>query len=83
MTAKAYYNVFCLVLTGPLDVRTSNRWKDGQEDYNDLRKALCVGYAGQLAERMLRHNGYRTIGFKSQLVQVEEKISFIYTCYSN
>ncbi|KAL8156964.1 putative pre-mRNA-splicing factor ATP-dependent RNA helicase DEAH4 [Apium graveolens] len=55
---------------GPLDVQTSKRWKDGQKDYRDLRKALCVGYAGQLAERMLRHNGYRTIGFKSQLVQV-------------
>ncbi|KAK1403211.1 RNA helicase [Heracleum sosnowskyi] len=58
------------IAKGPLDVRTSKRWKDGQEEYKDLRKALCVGYAGQLAERMLRHNGYRTIGFKSQLVQV-------------
>ncbi|GKG26848.1 probable pre-mRNA-splicing factor ATP-dependent RNA helicase DEAH4, partial [Tanacetum coccineum] len=31
---------------------------------------MCVGYASQLAERMMRHNGYRTVGFKSQLVQV-------------
>lgn len=40
--------------------------------YIKLRKALCVGYANQLAERMIRHNGYRTItmGFRSQLVQV-------------
>lgn len=70
---------FCLVVTGPLDVIRSKRWKDSQEDYKDLRKALCVGYAGQLAERMLRHNGYRTIGFKSQLVQVEGNIIFINT----
>ncbi|XP_047309268.1 probable pre-mRNA-splicing factor ATP-dependent RNA helicase DEAH4 [Impatiens glandulifera] len=38
--------------------------------YTKLRKALCVGYANQLAERMIRHNGYKTMGFKSQLVQV-------------
>lgn len=31
---------------------------------------MCIGYANQLAERMIRHNGYRTLGFKSQLVQV-------------
>nr|GMD95844.1 probable pre-mRNA-splicing factor ATP-dependent RNA helicase DEAH4 isoform X1 [Ipomoea batatas] len=53
-----------------LDVQTSRRHKKGQQDYKNLRKALCTGYANQLAERMIRHNGYRTLGFKSQLVQV-------------
>ncbi|KAI5679347.1 hypothetical protein M9H77_10297 [Catharanthus roseus] len=52
-----------------LDVRTSKR-RENQPEYKSLRKALCVGYANQLAERMIRHNGYRTLGFKSQLVQV-------------
>ncbi|CAA0818351.1 RNA helicase family protein [Striga hermonthica] len=52
-----------------MDVKTSKRQKEGQE-YRALRKALCSGYANQLAERMIRHNGYRTAGFKSQLVQV-------------
>uniref|UniRef100_A0A5B6Z4G9 RNA helicase n=2 Tax=Davidia involucrata TaxID=16924 RepID=A0A5B6Z4G9_DAVIN len=55
---------------GSLDVRTNERLKESRRDYRNLRKALCVGYANQLAERMIRHNGYRTIGFKSQLVQV-------------
>lgn len=31
---------------------------------------MCVGYANQLAERMVYHNGYRTLGFKPQVVQV-------------
>ncbi|XP_019158088.1 PREDICTED: probable pre-mRNA-splicing factor ATP-dependent RNA helicase DEAH4 isoform X1 [Ipomoea nil] len=53
-----------------LDVQTSRRHKKSQQDYKNLRKALCTGYANQLAERMIRHNGYRTLGFKSQLVQV-------------
>nr|GMC88076.1 probable pre-mRNA-splicing factor ATP-dependent RNA helicase DEAH4 isoform X2 [Ipomoea batatas] len=53
-----------------LDVQTSRRHKKSQQDYKILRKALCTGYANQLAERMIRHNGYRTLGFKSQLVQV-------------
>lgn len=35
-----------------------------------LRKALSKGYANQLANRLPRHNGYRTIGHKAQLVQV-------------
>lgn len=55
---------------GSLDVRANQRPKGNQEDYRNLRKALCVGYASQLAERMLHHNGYRTLGFKPQLVQV-------------
>ncbi|CAI9779386.1 unnamed protein product [Fraxinus pennsylvanica] len=57
------------IAKGSLDVKTSKRWKEGQ-DYRALRKALCSGYANQLAERMIRHNGYRTVGFKSQVVQV-------------
>lgn len=55
---------------GSLDVRSSERWKESQLDYKNLRKSLCKGYANQLAERMFRHNGYRTVGFKPQLVQV-------------
>ncbi|KAK1570571.1 hypothetical protein Q3G72_003925 [Acer saccharum] len=58
------------IAKGSLDVRTKQRRKENRQDYRNLRKALCVGYANQLAERMLRHNGYRTVGFKSQLVQV-------------
>ncbi|VFQ66787.1 unnamed protein product [Cuscuta campestris] len=50
--------------------QTSRRHKQSQQDYKNLRKALCAGYANQLAERMIHHNGYRTIGFKPQLVQV-------------
>ncbi|CAN1794691.1 Probable pre-mRNA-splicing factor ATP-dependent RNA helicase DEAH4, partial [Linum perenne] len=44
--------------------------KDGEHGCRNLRKALCVGYANKLAEKMVHHNGYRTIGFKPQLVQV-------------
>ncbi|KAF8018471.1 hypothetical protein BT93_H3375 [Corymbia citriodora subsp. variegata] len=55
---------------GALDVRTSESRKERRDDYRNLRKALCVGFANQLAERMTLHNGYRTLGFKSQLVQV-------------
>lgn len=61
--------VVCLKL-GSLDVQTSNRRRGGQQEYKNLRKALCIGYANQLAERMIRHNGYRPLGFKSELVQV-------------
>ncbi|KAF5197860.1 Atp-dependent rna helicase dhx8 [Thalictrum thalictroides] len=55
---------------GSLDVRTSKGRKETQQEYRNLRRSLCVGYAGQLAERMVRHNGYRTLGFKAQLAQV-------------
>ncbi|KAF5952840.1 hypothetical protein HYC85_010784 [Camellia sinensis] len=58
------------IAKGSLDVRTNERRKESQEDYRKLRKSLSVGYANQLAERMIRHNGYRTLGFKPQLVQV-------------
>ncbi|KAL0327356.1 UNVERIFIED_CONTAM: putative pre-splicing factor ATP-dependent RNA helicase DEAH4 [Sesamum angustifolium] len=57
------------IAKGSMDVKTSKKWKEDQ-DYRPLRKALCSGFANQLAERMIRHNGYRTLGFKSQLVQV-------------
>lgn len=52
-----------------MDVKTSKKRKE-EQDYRVLRKALCSGFANQLAERMIRHNGFRTLGFKSQLVQV-------------
>ncbi|GFY99989.1 RNA helicase family protein [Actinidia rufa] len=58
------------IAKGSLDVQMKERWKESREDYRKLRKALTVGYASQLAERMIRHNGYRTLGFKPQLVQV-------------
>ncbi|KAM3303778.1 putative pre-mRNA-splicing factor ATP-dependent RNA helicase DEAH4 isoform X2 [Capsicum chacoense] len=58
------------IAKGSLDVQTSNKRRDGQQEYKNLRKALCIGYANQLAERMIRHNGYRPLGFKSELVQV-------------
>lgn len=53
---------------GPQDVLAGK----GEEKlgYKNLRKALCVGYASQLAERKMHHNGYRTLGFKAQVVQV-------------
>ncbi|EEF47512.1 probable pre-mRNA-splicing factor ATP-dependent RNA helicase DEAH4 isoform X2 [Ricinus communis] len=56
------------IAKGSLDVRAG--CKKREEEYKNLRKALCAGYANQLAERMVHHNGYRTIGFKHQLVQV-------------
>ncbi|KAI3720398.1 hypothetical protein L6452_21314 [Arctium lappa] len=52
------------------DVKRKERRRDSQHDYRSLRKVLCVGYASQLAERMIHHNGFRTLGFKCQLVQV-------------
>ncbi|KAG5236490.1 pre-mRNA-splicing factor ATP-dependent RNA helicase [Salix suchowensis] len=58
------------IAKGSLNVRTNERYKERQRGYKNLRKALCVGYANKLAERMVQHNGYRTIGFKPQLVQV-------------
>ncbi|KAI3818093.1 hypothetical protein L1987_11896 [Smallanthus sonchifolius] len=58
------------IAKGSLDVKKKERRRDREHAYKNLRKSLCVGYASQLAERMIRHNGYRTLGFKSQLVQV-------------
>lgn len=58
------------IAKGSLDVRTNGKWKESELSYQKLRKALCIGFANQLAERMIHHNGYRTLGFKPQLVQV-------------
>lgn len=58
------------VAKGSLDLRTKRSRNQTGGNYRKLRKSLCVGYANQLAERMMRHNGYRTLGLKSQLVQV-------------
>ncbi|KAK8933842.1 putative pre-mRNA-splicing factor ATP-dependent RNA helicase [Platanthera zijinensis] len=55
---------------GPVDVQSSLRHRKGEHDYRSLRKALCKGYGNQLAERMIHHNGFRTLGYRSQLVQV-------------
>lgn len=53
-----------------MEVQGNHRSRERKLSYRNLRKALCVGFANQLAERMIRHNGYRTLGLKSQLVQV-------------
>ncbi|CAH8349750.1 unnamed protein product [Eruca vesicaria subsp. sativa] len=53
-----------------LEVVARGRKSSSREEYRKLRKALCVGNANQVAERMLRHNGFRTLTFKPQLVQV-------------
>ncbi|CAL1354901.1 unnamed protein product [Linum trigynum] len=58
------------IAKGSTDVRANRRYRESEHDYRNLRKALCVGYANRLAERMIQHNGYRTIGFKPQLIQV-------------
>lgn len=58
------------IAKGSLDVWTSRNQKESRAEYWNLRKALCVGYANQLAERMIHHNGYRTLSFKPQVVQV-------------
>lgn len=62
---------------GPLDIQTNGRRKERQDEHKKLRKALCIGYANQLAERMIHHNGYRTLGFKPQVVQVFTLCLFI------
>lgn len=53
-----------------MDVESSLLRRGSRQNYLRLRKALCVGYGNQLAERMFHHNGYRTLGYRSQLVQV-------------
>ncbi|CAJ1935647.1 unnamed protein product [Sphenostylis stenocarpa] len=55
---------------GPLDVKANGKREEFRQNYRNLRKALCVGYANQLAERKMHHNGYRTLGFQAQVVQV-------------
>ncbi|XP_057251447.1 probable pre-mRNA-splicing factor ATP-dependent RNA helicase DEAH4 [Beta vulgaris subsp. vulgaris] len=54
----------------PMEVHGRHSSRERKLSYRNLRRALCVGYANQLAERMMRHNGYRTLGLKSQLVKV-------------
>ncbi|GLT86622.1 hypothetical protein SLE2022_047510 [Rubroshorea leprosula] len=53
-----------------LQVRGMVFVKDVRKQLSQIMQKMAKGYAGQLAERMIHHNGYRTIGFKSQLVQV-------------
>ncbi|KAJ3671464.1 hypothetical protein LUZ60_007543 [Juncus effusus] len=58
------------IAKGAMDVESGLRQRKKENDYRKLRRALCVGYGNQLAERMLHHNGFRTVGYRSQLVQV-------------
>ncbi|KAM0904612.1 hypothetical protein ACQ4PT_017907 [Festuca glaucescens] len=57
------------VAKGPTDLQ-ARRGRKSDSDYRKLRRALCVGYGNQLAERMIHHNGYHTVGYRTQLVQV-------------
>ncbi|XP_006664827.1 probable pre-mRNA-splicing factor ATP-dependent RNA helicase DEAH4 [Oryza brachyantha] len=57
------------IAKGPTDVQV-RRGQKSDLDYRKLRRALCVGYGNQLAERMLHHNGYHTVGYRVQLMQV-------------
>ncbi|KAM0907296.1 hypothetical protein ACQ4PT_016222 [Festuca glaucescens] len=57
------------VAKGPTDLQ-ARRGRKSDPDYRKLRRALCVGYGNQLAERMIHHNGYHTVGYRTQLVQV-------------
>eukprot|EP00261_Vitis_vinifera_P036203 XP_019077446.1 PREDICTED: probable pre-mRNA-splicing factor ATP-dependent RNA helicase DEAH4 isoform X3 [Vitis vinifera] len=34
---------------GSLDVRAKERWKESRQDYKNLRKALCAGYAVEMS----------------------------------
>jgi len=46
-----------LLNLGSTDVH-ARKSRKSDPDYRKLRRALCVGYGNQLAERMLHHNGY-------------------------
>ncbi|CAA7396407.1 unnamed protein product [Spirodela intermedia] len=74
MFAKDVRKQLCQIMQkmakDPVDVDSIPKRRVVEEDYQKLRRALCKGYGNQLAERMLHHNGYRSIGFRSQLVQV-------------
>ncbi|WJX47067.1 RNA helicase [Trifolium repens] len=59
----------------PLDIKRNGKGEEFWRDYRNLRKALCVGYANQLAERKMHHNGYRTLGLQGQVVQVHPSSS--------
>ncbi|KAG6521709.1 hypothetical protein ZIOFF_018834 [Zingiber officinale] len=54
----------------PLDVESGIMQNKSDKNYRKLRRALCKGYGNQLAERMIHHNGFHTLGYRSQLVQV-------------
>lgn len=66
---------FLKLAIGPLDIRAHGNGDEFRRDYRNLRKALCVGYANQLAERKMHHNGYRTLNFQAQVVQVIKRAS--------
>ncbi|KAF7047844.1 hypothetical protein CFC21_056707 [Triticum aestivum] len=57
------------IAKGPTDLQ-ARRGRKSDPEYRKLRRALCVGYGNQLAERMIHHNGYHTVGYRTQLVQV-------------
>ncbi|KAG4159023.1 hypothetical protein ERO13_D02G151600v2 [Gossypium hirsutum] len=57
------------IAKGSSDVQV-NQSQKRRQSYRNLMKALSIGFASQLAERMRHHNGFRTLGFKPQLVQV-------------
>ncbi|XP_078150328.1 RNA helicase family protein isoform X1 [Carex rostrata] len=67
---KQLYQIVQKIAKGPMDVQSGLKQRKSDPDYRKLRRSLCVGYGNQLAERMLHHNGYHTIGYRSQLVQV-------------
>lgn len=77
-----YVNLNFLLNLGSTDVHARKSHK-GDPDYRKLRRALCVGYGNQLAERMLHHNGYHTVGYRTQLVQVCCVISLSDLAYCN
>ncbi|KAJ6801817.1 putative pre-mRNA-splicing factor ATP-dependent RNA helicase DEAH4 [Iris pallida] len=58
------------IAKGPVGVQSGWSEKKGDQDYRKIRRALCKGYGNQLAEKMIHHNGYRTLGYRSQLIQV-------------
>ncbi|XP_042373079.1 probable pre-mRNA-splicing factor ATP-dependent RNA helicase DEAH4 isoform X1 [Zingiber officinale] len=58
------------IAKGPLDVESGIMQNKSDKNYRKLRRALCKGYGNQLAERMIHHNGFHTLGYRSQLVQV-------------
>jgi hypothetical protein len=65
-----------LLNLGSTDVH-ARKSRKSDPDYRKLRRALCVGYGNQLAERMLHHNGYHTVGYRSQLVQVCNRVIYL------
>lgn len=54
----------------PCEDKGFSHKKGKDQNMVSLRRALCIGFSNRLAQRMSRHNGYRTLGIKSQLVQI-------------